>query len=324
MQKKLIFRLLLLSFLALSCGKKIHPARVPDAPLRVLGYLFSHGNWAPDMAEVDLTRITDLNLAFINPDSTGRFLEDDGLHTVVEKAHSNGVTVFMSIGGGDPPPHFDHWMTAEKRSDLIQNILSFARKYHFDGVDVDIENDLIDADYAPFVTNLSAALKPAGILMTSALASWNSGKIGDTTLQLYDFINIMSYDKTGPWNLSKPGPHSPYSMAVDDFRYFHETRGIPAEKLLIGLPFYGYGFGPGAPRGLAYSAITATYPGAENKDEVTLPEGGAIYYNGIPTIRRKVEFAVEQKAGGVMIWQLRGDASGELSLLKVIHEVVKK
>lgn len=316
--------LLLLCLLSLSCSKKIQPPGDAGDNLRVLGYLFSRGNWAQDMAGVDFTRITDLNLAFINPDSTGSFVEYEGLHTVVEKAHSHGVRVFMSIGGGDPPPYLGSLMTAEKRAGLITAIRAFAEKYRFDGVDVDIENDLINADYAPFVSELSAALKPASIRMTAALASWNSNKLGDSTLQLYDFINIMSYDKTGPWNLSKPGPHSPYSMVVNDFRYFHKTRGIPAEKLLIGLPFYGYGFGAGAPGGMSYSAITTTYAGAENNDEITLPEGGAIYYNGIPTIRRKVEFAARQKAGGVMIWQLLGDAQGELSLLKVINDAIQK
>ncbi len=34
-------------------------------------------------------------------------------------------------------------------------------------------------------------------------------------------------------------------MAVSDFNYFNQARGVAAEKLLIGLPFYGYGFGGG-------------------------------------------------------------------------------
>jgi hypothetical protein len=44
-----------------------------------------------------------------------------------------------------------------------------------------------------------------------------------------------------------------------------------------------------------------------------------MYYNGIPTMRQKTHLAME-RAGGVMIWQLGGDARGSKSLLKVIND----
>jgi GH18 family chitinase len=144
--------------------------------------------------------------------------------------------------------------------------------------------------------------------------------VADSTLNQYDFINIMSYDKTGPWDITRPGQHSPLSMVKDDFNYFHNKRNIAAAKLLIGLPFYGYGFGGNAPSGMAYKQIIASYPGAENNDEVAADGGGTVYYNGIPTIKQKVAFAKSNKAAGVMIWQLLGDSTGSLSLLKAIND----
>jgi len=61
-------------------------------------------------------------------------------------------------------------------------------------------------------------------LLTAALASWNTDLIGDSTLKQYDFINIMSYDKTGRGhNTSRSA--SPFSMVKDDFNYF-TTNGI--------------------------------------------------------------------------------------------------
>ena len=196
------------------------------------------------MNTIDLAKITDLNLAFINPDTSGNFPANDAYRQVIEKAHSQNVRVFLSIGGGDPPAHLEGLLENDKRPTLIAALALVAEIYGFDGIDVDLENALINANYAPFVSELSAALKPNKKLMTAALASWNSNLISDAKLQLYDFINIMSYDKTGPWNLSKPGPHSPLSMAQDDFTYFNtDKKDIAAEKLFIGLPFYGYGFG---------------------------------------------------------------------------------
>ena len=47
-----------------------------------------------------------------------------------------------------------------------------------------------------------------------------------------------------------------------------------------------------------------------------------LYYNGIPTIARKTELAMD-KASGVMIWQVLGDARGKKSLLKRINKVAK-
>ncbi len=54
----------------------------------------------------------------------------------------------------------------------------------------------------------------------------------------------MSYDHTGPWRPEKPGPHAPYEEAQAALAYFGVDRKIPKDKLVLGVPFYGYGFGP--------------------------------------------------------------------------------
>ena len=51
-----------------------------------------------------------------------------------------------------------------------------------------------------------------------------------------------------------------------------------------------------------------------------MPGGKILYYNGINTIKQKTALAKE-KASGIMIWQLQGDASGAHSLLHAINEV---
>ena len=47
-----------------------------------------------------------------------------------------------------------------------------------------------------------------------------------------------------------------------------------------------------------------------------------LYYNGIPTIKQKAALAKE-KASGIMIWQVKGDARGKAPLLRALHEVAK-
>ena len=52
-----------------------------------------------------------------------------------------------------------------------------------------------------------------------------------------------------------------------------------------------------------------------------MPGGAIMYYNGVETIRKKTDLA-KQKAAGIMIWQILGDASGDKSLLKAINDEV--
>ena len=53
-----------------------------------------------------------------------------------------------------------------------------------------------------------------------------------------------------------------------------------------------------------------------------MPDGMILYYNGMPTIERKTELAMD-KASGVMIWQVLGDAQGKKSLIKRINKIAK-
>ena len=133
----------------------------------------------------------------------------------------------------------------------------------------------------------------------------------------------MSYDHTGPWRPEKPGPHSPYAEAEAALTYFGVERRIPKDKLVLGVPFYGYGFGPDLTSTavtMSFGQIVSTFAGSELTDQWDMPGGKTMYYNGIPTIKRKTLLARE-KASGIMIWQILGDAPGDKSLLAAINEV---
>lgn len=311
-------------FMGIACSRSSSPPNTSLKPdFRILGYIHSYSNLQADFQQVDLSQVTDLNIAFINPDVQGNFLPNPEYANIISAAHDKNVRVFFSIGGGSPPPHLEESLaTAEGRDKLVEGIVQLLDAYDFDGVDIDLENDLINAHYAPFVYKVAKAVKARNRLVTAALAKWNSDKIADSTLAEYDFINVMSYDATGPWKPDKPGQHSPYSMAVNDFRYYTETRGIASRKILIGLPFYGYGFN-GAPVSMNYKQILKEYPGNEFKDEVTIGNG-TLYYNGITTIENKTRFALDNGASGVMIWQLLQDSKDDKSLLKTIHTTVNQ
>lgn len=295
-------------------------------PFKVVGY-FSLNAALQNPGRAPLKYLTHVNLWFLNPDSTGNFSKDlSGLERFVKKAHKKNVKVLFSIGGGSKQPQYHYLLQDDKRAMLIRNLMAVVQQYNLDGVDVDLEGSDITDKYEAFVTELAAALRSQDKLITAAIAVYYKDQFTDKVLAAYDFVNVMSYDRTGPWRPENPGPHSLYEHAVEDLGYFGMDRGIPKEKMTLGVPFYGYGYGPEITSpaiSMNYRQITKTFKGAEAADEWTMPDGKIIYYNGIPTIKKKTELALE-KASGIMIWQVMGDARGRKSLLRTINEVARE
>jgi len=296
-------------------------------PFKVVGYYSLSAAQTAKLKVVPFKQLTHINLWFLNPDSAGNFTKNlSGLIPFVKAAHKKNVKVLFSIGGGSKQPQYHYLLKDDKRTALINNLVSEVLRYGLDGVDVDLEGSNIDENYEKFVVELAAALRTHNKLITAAIAIYYKDQLTDKALGQYDFVNVMSYDRTGPWRPEKPGPHSLYEHAEEDLEYFSEVRKIPAEKMTLGVPFYGYGYGPELTSpaiSMNFSEIVAAFPGAELVDEWKMADGKIIYYNGIPTMKQKVALA-HAKASGIMIWQIQGDASGSMSLLKVINKEAYK
>ncbi len=288
---------------------------------RVIGYV---PNWIDVNAfaqSFDYKKVTHLNFAFQNPNSSGDLVEsNDGLTVLVAKAHQNQVKVLVSLGGGSAADgtvknNFQNQISSsDKRAAFIHKIVVYLAKFKLDGLDVDEEGPAINSTYGYFIKQLSDSLKPKGLLLTTAVG-WGNESIPNSAFQYFDWVNLMAYDLTGNWNLKNPGQHSPMSFAqkmINDFK----SRGVKKEQLCLGVPFYGYGFYK-EPGSFNYVDILARYPDAWQKDQV----GDTIYYNGMTTIWKKTKLALSQ-ASGVMIWELSNDVKGDKSLLKVISATV--
>lgn len=293
---------------------------------RIVGYypIAEAGNLK---ARIPFNRFTHINLWFVNPDPSGFIAEDyPGLARIIQKAHRNKVKVLISTGGGDSQGKYAIINEENICKTVTDNLIALTDKYDLDGIDIDLEGKDIIESYVSFVTGLESALRQRGKLLTAALSPSFNRLISDKSLEAFDFINIMSYDHTGPWDPASPGQHSSYDDAVDDLSIFADERKIPREKLVLGVPFYGYLFdvnGKEHVRVLTYSQIVKGYPGSETGDQVVTANNEIIYYNGINTIIRKTELALE-KASGIMIWQPGGDIGDSRSLLKNIAETITK
>ncbi len=309
---------LILIGLLISCFTAV----AQDTSFKVVGY-YSLRSALEGTKHVPFNKLTHINLWFLNPDTVGNFVDDlSALDRFVRKAHQKNVKVLFSIGGGSKHPQYHKLMRDEYRTAFINNLLAQVLRYDLDGIDVDLEGSDIDDKYENFVVELSAVLRPHHKLMTAAIAVYYKDQLTDRALAQYDFMNVMSYDRTGPWRPDKPGQHSAYEHAVEDLDYFGTIRHIPKERMTLGVPFYGYGYGPELTSpaiSMNFAEIVSAFRGAESVDEWKRDDGKIIYYNGIPTIQKKTALAKE-KAGGVMIWQVRGDARGSKSLLRAISK----
>jgi GH18 family chitinase len=299
---------------------------------RVVGYFPTWENFPNAINTMALNRLTYIDIAFANPDGSGNVIVSGATNanvtTVVTKAHSSNVKVCLSIGGaGAPGANYTAALgNASSMTNFINNLVQYTLTYNLDGIDVDIEGDVLDgtqvtaAQYESFVTQLATALHAQGKVMSAALADWFGSFVTNTAAAQYDFIGIMSYDGAIPGTGDLPGPHASYDMMLTDYAYWHITKGVLASKINMGVPFYGYGWGTYSQysAGVNYATIVANYPGAQNTDSIG-SDPNAIYYNGIPTIQAKTAYS-SQNGSGIMIWELGQDATGSTSLLTAIAQ----
>ena len=122
----------------------------------------------------------------------------------------------------------------------------------FDGIDVDWEypRGADAANYIPLLEEFRRQmdlLRP-GLLLTVALGP-SPRMYGDADIaaigRLVDRAGLMTYDFNGPWS-STTGFIAPLAStdggSVERSVSSWLSAGLPSQKLLVGLPFYGYGW----------------------------------------------------------------------------------
>jgi chitinase len=304
-------------------------AQNTSSAFKIIGYYPIDQAMKADTSEVPFNRLTHIMLAFVNPDSSGNLNQDFGaLTSFINAARARNVKVLYSIGGGSYQGQYHQLLKDGKRQELIKNLVLKVTQHNADGIDVDLEEGYafganLDPNYGIFIKELAKALKAKNKLCTAALPSSPGNVVTQDVLTQFDFINIMSYDHTGPWSPDRAENHASYSDAMDDLKYYLNTLKVPKDKLVLGVPFYGHGFGPGLNDPvipwMTYKEIVSTYPGAEWVDHWHLPNGYIMYYNGIHTIKNKTKLAMKE-AAGIMIWELTYDVPGRKSLLDAIYQ----
>lgn len=217
----------------------------------------------------------------------------------------------------------------------------------FDGIDVDWESPE-QPDAANFRALLIEfrrqmdALRP-GLRLSIAVGDTPQMLPGTNFAALapiVDQFGIMNYDDAGPWNTNTgflaplfASPTAPRdAISIERSIAAYKAAGVPAHKLLMGLPFYGYSWtsvantnnglfqpGHGVHADQPYHAIRAlAAPFSLYRDQRSqapwLFDGDTFWtYEDPVSVRYKVSYAALHHLAGVMIWELSGDtADGEL------------
>jgi chitinase len=356
----LIFAALLLNWM---CSRSSPPpppppAEPPNLTKVVLGYYPSWKKNVFDHTRIKYEYLTHIAHAFTKPDAAGNLIvsADYVYPELVSEAHRWDVKVIMSIGGWGNCAGFPGMAAApETRNRFVHQVLDFVKTHHYDGVDIDwefVSNPVEQRDFVFFIKELSAVLKAQNppLLLTMAGPSedyWGKWINYEELVSSFDFIGCMTYDYHGEWT-DHSGHNSPlYSCGNDACGSFNDSylycisRGIPGEKLLLGLPFYGrsfdcadlyqkfqtsldYDYNEVMP--LLSSGWTYLWDDCAQVPYIQKPDKSMIVsFDDERSIGLKCNYVKQKNAAGVIIWEItQDDYNGSSVLLKVVGESFKK
>jgi chitinase len=197
----------------------------------------------------------------------------------VLRAEYPHIKTLISVGGWTWSGLFsDAALTSASRATFAESCVDFIRAYNFDGVDVDWEYPVCcglggnvyrpedKANYTLLLQELRSQLDAAAavdgrtyLLTIAAPAGYDKIENLEPSgiAAVCDWINVMTYDFHGAWDLSSTGHHSALYANPDDpsnpdiaqnynadaaIQIYLGT-GVPAGALVLGVPFYGRAWG---------------------------------------------------------------------------------
>jgi spore germination protein YaaH len=273
--------------------------------------------WASQLSFANIGYVN-LSFAEVMADGTVSYL-DTGLPSFVDRAHEAGTKVCLAIGGAgtiDDGGVFATLLKDDQRGNLVDNLVAFARANELDCLDIDLEGNGVNEYYEAFVTELDARLAPEGKELTAAVAGWFGDRISDRALATFDFINVMAYDLYQSRNTPMQTSSIEASQREVD-RWV--ARGVPPDKVVYGVPFYGFEWpvGGGEPIILGYKDLLNRNAAATTQDDLSSGDK-IVFHNSRATIQAKTLLA--KQYGGIMAWELGQDAPGDDSLVQAIRE----
>lgn len=285
---------------------------VTDNSFKVVGYFPNYRYNFVD--SIDYSKLTHLFFIKAYPTSNGSIGYDNQseLADAINKAKEQNadIKIAMSFGGGaltdDQIDNWINYLKPENRTHFVNNIVKYAQDNGLNGVDIDLEGNILPKildNYGVFIRHLKNNLHAVGKFLSVALPASTTHSIAIGTIKEFDFINIMCY---GRKDIQK------YTAAVNAINFW-TGKGIAKEKLVLGVPFFGWTLET-TPEAYTFGSIVKKNIDNAYNDNLDINN-----HNGIPTIMKKFLLA-KNSANGIMIWEVGQDSFDDLSLLKAISE----
>jgi len=342
------------------------PPPATTSAKKVVGYYAAwaaYSGFTPD--RIDCTKLTHINYSFANigtdlkialgyPDiDPANFTKLNALKQI-----NPNLKTLISVGGWSWSGRFsDAALTDASRTAFADSCVDFIVNYGFDGIDIDWEYPVAGGvstnvrrpedkqNFTLLITKLRERLtartsvtgKQYLLTIAGASGDWY---INNTELSLIhpylDYANIMTYDIHGPWdpytdfnaplyNNTDTSPQDKWSVDASVNAWL--KTGIPADKLVVGVPFYGYKYTSvsNASNGLyqtysgcssiPYSAIASSYLNAgyvryfHQQSMVPWLFNGSTFisYDDEQSMGYKAQYIKSKALGGAAIWELSQD-----------------
>lgn len=212
--------------------------------------------------------------AFLRIDAQGKPVASETVPnpSFTADARKNGVQALLSVGGGETATGLQRAAGDPQRTaTLVDEIVAIAVDSGYDGVDLDWEfpYDAASRDaYSRLVLALRAGLDSAAaktnrakpFLLTLAVSPdpfFGEWVDVQRVLAAVDWIHVMTYDMAGagsphaahnaPMFASPHDPEREWRSVEGAMGYWSQKRGVPREKLVVGLPMFGRSVAAEAP-----------------------------------------------------------------------------
>ncbi len=340
----------------------------PAGPL-VVGYVFPNGAIL-NQGQIDAHNLNRINYAFAAI-KDGRIVtatqsDAQNLEILVAlKKENPSLTVLISVGGWLGSGNFsDMALAAQSRTIFIDSVMDFLSRYDLDGLDVDWEYPGLrgaghsfrpeDKQNFTFLLNELRARfdqdeKRLGRRLYLSIAVGASDEYLQHTemakvQQYVDSANLMAFDfNDGPprgvtvhQSALFPDPADPNKNSADTSVRAFEQAGVPAAKLILGVPFYGRAwdqvdnknnglFQAGKPSSrdfIPYAAIASTMIGhgytrywdaAASASYLYSPDEKIfVSYEDPQSLVAKCSYVLAHGLGGIEFWNDSDDPSGAL------------
>lgn len=307
----------------------------------IIAYVTSWTTVMPDPAYV-----THINYAFghVNDSFDGvRVDNPERLQALVAlKKQSPHLNVLLSIGGWGSGRFSEMAASPGRREEFAKDCLRIVEQFKLDGIDIDWEYPTSSAggissspadteNFTLLMHDIRSAIGKGKLLTLASAANGKYIAFRDIASTV-DFVNIMTYDSGNPPYHHASLYRSPLSggTTCEEAVAAHVKAGMPIEKLVLGIPFYGRGNKKEVKSFIDYKDLLKL-EGFEKKwdDEAKanymINKDGefVLTYETPESIALKCAYVRDQGLLGAMYWEYAGDTSEGILRRAVYNGIIK-